>query len=170
MNYKDIDKLQHKSLCMHFTKRAIIASKRDCKSCLASKMKELFECKIDVKETIKRRKLYCDISGIRHRFVRGYYYYFLLIDDITRIIWVRLLKDKLVAIILLILTKLLDAIQNETTIRAMVIRANNRRGEFGQAFQNHLKFKGTCFKLCLPFKYLINGVSKQAIYTINYKA
>jgi hypothetical protein len=101
---------------MHFTKQVIIASKRDYKSCLAGKIKELFECKIDVKETIKGRKLYYNISRIRHRFVQGYYYYFLLIDNITRTIWVRLLKDKLIAIILLILTKLLNAIRNETII------------------------------------------------------
>jgi hypothetical protein len=66
MNYKDIDKLQHKLLGMHFTKRVITASKRDYKSCLAGKIKELYKRKTDVKETIKGRKLYCDISGIRH--------------------------------------------------------------------------------------------------------
>jgi hypothetical protein len=69
MNYKDIDKLRHKSLGMHFTKRVIIASKRGYKSCLAGKIKELFERKIDVKETIKGRKLYCNILRIRHRFI-----------------------------------------------------------------------------------------------------
>jgi len=86
MNYKDIDKLQHKSLGIHFTKQAIIASRRDCESCLASKMKESFERKIYVRETIKRRKLYYNILGIRYRFVQGYYYYLLLIDDAIRTI------------------------------------------------------------------------------------
>jgi hypothetical protein len=105
-----MDKLRHKLLGMHFTKRVIIASKRDYESCLAGKIKELYKRKTNVKETIKGRKLYCDISGIRHRFVRGYYYYFLLIDNATRIIWVRLLKDKSIATILLILIKLLDVI------------------------------------------------------------
>jgi hypothetical protein len=71
---------------MHFTKRVIIASKRDYKSCLASKMKELYKRKIDIRETIKGRKLYCDISRIRHRFVQGYYYYLLLIDNAIRTI------------------------------------------------------------------------------------
>jgi hypothetical protein len=71
---------------MHFTKRVIIASKRDYKSCLAGKIKELFERKTDVRETIKGKKLYCDILGIKHRFIRGYYYYLLLIDNATRII------------------------------------------------------------------------------------
>jgi hypothetical protein len=51
---------------MHFTKQAIIANKRDYKSCLASKVKELFVYKIDVKETIKGKKLYYNISRIRH--------------------------------------------------------------------------------------------------------
>jgi len=69
---------------MHFIKRVIIASKRDYKSCLVSKIKESFKRKIDVKETIKRRKLYCDILGIRHRFIQGYYYYLLLIDNAIR--------------------------------------------------------------------------------------
>jgi hypothetical protein len=85
MNYKDINKLRHKLLGMHFTKRVIIASRRDYKSCLAGKIKELYKRKIDVKETIKGKKLYCNILGIRHRFVQGYYYYLLLIDNATRI-------------------------------------------------------------------------------------
>jgi hypothetical protein len=71
---------------MHFTKRAIIANKRDYKSYLAGKIKELFERKIDVKETIKGKKLYCNILRIRHRFIQGYYYYFLLIDNAIRTI------------------------------------------------------------------------------------
>jgi hypothetical protein len=95
---------------MHFTKRVIITSRRDYKSCLAGKIKELYKRKTDIRETIKGRKLYCDISRIRHRSVQGYYYYLLLIDDATRTIWVRLLKDKSIATILPILTKLLDVI------------------------------------------------------------
>jgi len=70
---------------MHFIKRVIIASRRDYKSCLASKIKELFKRKTNIKETIKGKKLYCDILGIRHRFIRGYYYYPLLIDNAIKI-------------------------------------------------------------------------------------
>jgi hypothetical protein len=51
---------------MHFIKQAIIASKRDYKLCLAGKIKELFERKIEVKETIKGKKLYCNILRIRY--------------------------------------------------------------------------------------------------------
>jgi hypothetical protein len=131
MNYKDLEKLQHKSLGIHFTKRSITAGRRDCESCLAGKMKESFVRKTDIREEVKGRKLYCDISGIRHRSVRGYYYYLLLIDDATRTIWVRLLIDKSTATILPILIELLDMIQIETTVRAMVVRADNGRGEFG---------------------------------------
>jgi len=69
MNYKDINKLRHKLLGIYFIKRAIIANKRDCKSCLASKMKESFERKTNIKETIKGRKLYCNILGIKYRFI-----------------------------------------------------------------------------------------------------
>jgi hypothetical protein len=165
-----MDKLRHKSLGMHFTKRVITASKRDYESCLAGKMKELYERKTDVRETIKGRKLHCDISGIRHRSIRGYHYYLLLIDDATRTTWVRLLKDKSTATILLILTKLLDVIQNETTIQAIAVRANIGRGEFGQAFQNHLKSRGTQFEPYPPFKHSMNGVSERAMYTIDCKA
>jgi len=86
MNYKDLKRLQHKSLGIHFTKRSIIASKRDYKSCLAGKIKELFVRKSDTREEIKGRKLYYDILSIRHRFIRGYYYYFLLIDNAIRTI------------------------------------------------------------------------------------
>jgi hypothetical protein len=71
---------------MHFIKRVIIASKRDYESCLAGKIKELFERKTDIKETIKGKKLYCDILRIRHRFVQGYYYYLLLIDNAIKTI------------------------------------------------------------------------------------
>jgi hypothetical protein len=78
--------LRYKLLGIYFIKRVIIANKRDYKSCLAGKIKELFERKIDVKEIIKERKLYCNISRIRHRFIQGYYYYLLLIDNATRTI------------------------------------------------------------------------------------
>jgi hypothetical protein len=54
---------------MHFTKRLIITGKRDYKLCLAGKIKELFIYKTDIKETIKRRKLYYNILRIRYYFI-----------------------------------------------------------------------------------------------------
>jgi hypothetical protein len=57
----DIDKLRHKLLGIYFTKQVIIAGKKDYKLCLVSKIKELFKCKTDIRETIKRKKLYCNI-------------------------------------------------------------------------------------------------------------
>ena len=51
---------------MHFTKRPIIASKKDYKSYLAGKIKELFIRKTDIRETIKGKKLYCNILRIRY--------------------------------------------------------------------------------------------------------
>lgn len=97
-------------------------------------MKESFVRKSDAKEIIKGRKLYCDIFGIRHYLILGYYYFLLLIDDAIRTTWVKLLKDKLTGTILLIPRELLDIIEIEIQIPAAIIRANNRKGEFGQAF------------------------------------
>ena len=48
--------------------------------------------------------------------------------------WVQLLKNKSIAIILLILIKLIDKIQTETKKRAIIIKVNNGKGEFSQAF------------------------------------
>jgi hypothetical protein len=81
-----MDKLRHKLLGMHFTKQVIIASKRDYESCLAGKIKELYKRKTDIRETIKGRKLHCNISRIRHRSIQGYHYYLLLINNATRTI------------------------------------------------------------------------------------
>ena len=64
------------------------------KGCLASKMKESFNKKIDNRSTIKIRRLHADISGIQVPSAKGYRYWLLMIDDSTRISWIRLLKSK----------------------------------------------------------------------------
>jgi hypothetical protein len=53
--------------------------------------------------------------------------------------------------------------------KVVMVRANNAKGEFGPEFQNRCKEDGMQFKLCPAYKYSLNGVSEQAVYTTDYK-
>jgi hypothetical protein len=76
------------------TSAELLAGKTACEACLAGRQKESFNKKTDNQSTIKLRRLYCDISGIQDISIRGYRYYLLVVDDATRSIWIRFLKDK----------------------------------------------------------------------------
>jgi hypothetical protein len=170
MNYKDLNILESKSRGIKLIKRQQRAGKHDCKPCSAGKMKESFVKKTDVRETVKGRKLHCDISGIREVSIRGYRYFLLLIDDATRTTWCVMLKTKSTAEILPELTKLLAQIENECGTKILIIRADNGKGEFGKAFQDHLAVRGTQFEPCPAYKHSMNGVSEISMWIVDCKA
>ena len=58
-------------------------------------------------------------------------------------------------------------IKNETSNRIQYFWADNGKGEFSLAFQDILKSFSIQLKASPPYKYLMNGVVKRAIQTIN---
>ena len=84
-NHNDVFKLQSYSINIgQFALKSKPLRDYAYKGCLAGKIKESFNKKTDsrIKERIK--KVYCNTSGIRPTSFRGYKYYLLIIDDVTR--------------------------------------------------------------------------------------
>ena len=65
-----------------------------CEACLAGKMKESFRKSTDSRTSRPIRRLHADLSGIKSHSIRGYRYYLLIVDDVTRYCWLQLLKSK----------------------------------------------------------------------------
>ena len=59
--------------------------------------------------------------------------------------------------------------ERETGVKVVYIRADNRKGEFGYAFQDRVKLWGATFEPCPAYQHAYNGVSERIIYTIDYK-
>ena len=163
MNYKDLNILESKSRGIKLIKRQQRARKHDYKPCSTGKIKESFIKKTNIREIVKGRKLYYDISRIREVSIKGYRYFLLLINDVTRTTWYVILKTKNTAEILPELIKLLAQIENEYSTKILIIRANNGKGEFRKAFQDHLTVRGTQFKPCPAYKHSMNSISEISI-------
>jgi len=67
-------------------KRRLLYSKKLCKPCLASKMKESFNKKTNKREGKRVRRLYADLSGYYLAFVRGFRYFLVVLCDASRIV------------------------------------------------------------------------------------
>ena len=114
--------------------------------------------------------MYCDTSGIRPTSFRGYKYYLLVTDDVTRYSWVRLLKTKATDEVFPALIEVIYMIERETADKVMIIKADNDKGEFGLEFVRRCNKDGIVFKPCPAYKHSINRVSERQIYTTDYKA
>ena len=97
-------------------------------------MKESFSKKTDTRQTHRIRKLHADTSGILPISIRGYCYFLLVICNATRATWIRLLKSKGTEDVLLAILSIKTQIEKETSDKVAIVRCNNRKGEFGQAF------------------------------------
>jgi hypothetical protein len=53
--------------------------------------------------------------------------------------------------------------------KVIMVKADNIKGEFGSKFQNKCKKDGIQFEPCPVYKHSLNGISKRAVYTTNYK-
>jgi hypothetical protein len=169
-NNNDIQKLQKAFREMgQFAPKAKTAGDRACEECLADKIKESFNKKTNSRTTQHIRKVHVNISGIRTTTFQGYKYYLLVTDDTTQCSWAKLLKSKATEKVFPALIEIIALIKRETGDKVIIIRADNDRGEFRPEFQRRYKEKGMQFKPCPPYKHSMNRVSKQAIYTVDYK-
>ena len=78
--------------------------------------------------------LYADLSGILLISIRGYRYFLLAICNATQATWIRLLKSKGTADVLLAILGIKTQIEKETGNKVVKVRCDNGKGEFGQAF------------------------------------
>ena len=105
-------------------------------------MKESFNKKTDTRQTNRIRKLHADTSGILPISIRGYRYFLLVICDATRATWIRLLKSKGTEDVLPAILSIKTQIEKETGDKVAMVRCDNGKGEFGQAFQDEMKKEG----------------------------
>ena len=61
---------------------------------LAGKMKESFNKRTDKREGKKVWRLHTDLSGMYSKSVRGYRYFLVVSYDVSRLVWLKLLKSK----------------------------------------------------------------------------
>ena len=105
-------------------------------------MKESFSKKTDIRQTHRIRKLHTNTSGILPISIRGYRYFLLVICDATRATWIKLLKSKGMEDVLLVILDIKTQIEKETGDKIAIVRCDNGKGEFGQAFQDEMKKEG----------------------------
>jgi hypothetical protein len=67
-------------------KRRLLYSKKLYKPCLAGKIKELFNKKIDKREGKRVRRLYANLFKYYLAFVRGFRYFLVVLCDASRIV------------------------------------------------------------------------------------
>ncbi|KAI1005346.1 hypothetical protein K3495_g2868 [Podosphaera aphanis] len=163
INHRDINKLL-KSGCTGFSinnKRTDPIGSKSCEACLAGKMKEHFNKKTDSRESTILRRVHCDISGIQSVSVRGYRYYLLVVDDATRMCWIRLLKTKEMIEVLSAFKEIKTEAELLSGNRITLIRADNGKSEFGTAFQSYCKEIGIQLEPSPPYKHSMNGVAER---------
>jgi hypothetical protein len=138
-----------------------------CECCDAGKMKERYTRKTDTRATTVGHRLHADLSGIKGMSVRGFKYYFSVVDDATRATWVRFSKTKETTELFPIIKELQNLIERETRKKIAFFRADNGKGEFGKALQEELKSLGIKFEPSPPYEHWLNGVVERAIGIID---
>ncbi|KAI0994010.1 hypothetical protein K3495_g14173 [Podosphaera aphanis] len=126
-------------------------------------MKERFNKKTDTREHIKGRRLHADIAGIQGTSIKGFKYFLVVVDDATRMYWVSLLHTKETKEVLNLFKQIIVMVEIQSENKVWYIRADNGKSEFGPAFTDYLKERGTQFEPCPPYKHLMNGVAERAI-------
>ena len=169
-NYRDIERLLPVSKGMMVSKRVIFKGEHACEACLAGKMKESFTKKTDSRAEIKLRRLHADISGILPPSLRQYRYFLLVVDDATRIVWVRFMKSKETAEILPIIEQLKAEVERETGNDIVYFRVDNGRGEFGTEFKERMRILGIQVEPSPPYKHSLNGVVERMMGSVTVKA
>jgi hypothetical protein len=152
------------------TSAELLAGKTACEACLAGRQKESFNKKTDNRSTVKLGRLHCDISGIQDISIRGYKYYLLVVDDATRSIWIRFLKDKSAQECVPAFKQLALELELDAGVKISAVRADNGKGEFGADFQAFLRDKGVIFEPSPANKHSLNGVVERMMQTIKNMA
>ena len=101
--------------------------------------------------------------------IKGYHYFLLVIYNATRATWIRLLKSKGIEDVLLVILGIKTQIEKETGNKVAIVRCDNGKGEFGQAFQDEMKKEGVQVEPYPIYKHSMNRVIKCAMYTIDCK-
>jgi len=140
------------------------------KGCLTGKMKESLNKKTDSRMKERIKKVHYNTSGIRPTSFRGYKYYLLITDDVTRYSWVRFLKTKATDEVFPALIEVIYMIEREIADKMVIVRADNDKGEFGPEFVQRCNEDGIVFESCPAYKHSMNRVSERHIYTTDYKA
>lgn len=138
-----------------------------CKACLAGKMREHFVKSTDSRSTTPIRRLHTDLSGIKATSYRGYRYFLLVVDDATRYVWTRLLKDKSTVQVMPQLMQIIKEAELKTGLKVVYMRADNGKSEFGIEFQEVLRENGIQFEPCPEYKHSLNGVAEKTIDLLN---
>ena len=168
INYQEMVKLEAASgYGIKLGKRMIHKGEKSCESCLAGRMKEHFTKKTDTRANTPLRRLHADISGIQCQSIRGYRYYLVVVDDATRVCWVRLLKDKTAAVIQPEIKLLKTQLELQKGQVVVYWRTDNGKGEFGNAFMRWLQELGIQSEPSPPYKQSLNGVSEHWIYQLS---
>ena len=134
-----------------------------CEACLAGKMKESFNKKTDKREGKKVRRLHANLSGMYLKSVRGYRYFLVVSCDVSRLVWLKLLKTKATNEVYPALAEIRAKAERSTGEKCRYFRADNGTGEFGYTFQESLTIDGVQFEPSLAFEHSLNGVIERAI-------
>ena len=121
---------------MKMKRHLITAGRRACEDCLAGKMKETYSKTTTSRKTTPGAKLHADTSGRIGISICNYRYFLLVWDDATRYTWVRLLKILQTKKVFLHLQDILARVERQAGQKAVTVRADNGKGEFGMKFQN----------------------------------
>ncbi|KAI0996190.1 hypothetical protein K3495_g11988, partial [Podosphaera aphanis] len=162
INFKDVGillKSGNTGLKIPLKKQSIPIGDRSCDACLAGKMKEHFNKKTDKREINPLRRVHCDIFGIQLISVRGLRYYLLIVDDATRMCWIKLLKTKEMNEVLSAFKQVKAEAELESGNKIVFIRADNGKSEFGTAFQHYCIEVGIQLEPSPPYKHSMNGVA-----------
>lgn len=169
-NYRDIERLLPVSKGMIVPKRVILKGEHACEACLAGKMKESFTKKTDSRAEVKLRRVHADISGILPPSLWQYRYFLLVVDDATRIVWVRFMKSKETAEILPVIEQLKAEVERETGDDIVYFRVDNGRGEFGSEFKERMRILGIQVEPSPPYKHSLNGAVERMMGSVTVKA
>ncbi|KAI0993276.1 hypothetical protein K3495_g14908, partial [Podosphaera aphanis] len=170
VNFRDIKKMVELGLIrgsIMNDKRPIYHGEKQCEACLAGRLKENFNKKTDNRQHMKARRLHADISGIQGLSIRGFKYFLIVVDDATRMYWIRLLKTKNMVESSRALREIIATIELESGEKVVYFRADNGKSEFGTEFTNMLTERGIQFEPCPPYKHSMNGVAERAIGLIS---
>jgi hypothetical protein len=169
LNYRYLDQLKGISIGLELqgSHQTTTKSTQICEPCLAGKMRNQYNKSTDVREHRKIRRLHADISGVMVPSIRNYRYFLLVIDDATRVGWIRLLTNKSTAEIFPHLQEIKTTVEKETGEKVVYWRCDNGRGEFGSTFINWLAKEGIQHEPSPPNEHWLNGVVERAMQEVN---
>ena len=109
------------------------------------------------------------MSGILSLSVQGYKYYLLVIDDATRLVWVRFAKSKNTATIFPLLIKIIVKIKAKTDNAVLEVQCDRGKGEYSQTFKLKYKKLDITVEQSPEYKHSLNRVAERYMGLIKTK-